>query len=93
MKKIALSGAWTILFFVMSLYAAQQQASGDSNQYLVTQWTYEPNNYINQVYAVDLNGDGVDEIIASSRDGTVYSLGQDAKDHINWQTPVGGGGT
>ncbi|MFZ2455453.1 MAG: FG-GAP-like repeat-containing protein [Candidatus Altiarchaeia archaeon] len=65
-------------------------AYAQSNDYLVPDWQYQSNDYITKVDITDLNGDGVAEIIASSRDGIVYNLGSKTSGHVNWQTIVGG---
>jgi WD40 repeat protein len=71
-------------------FLALSAAYAQSNDYLTPDWQYKANDYITKVDITDLNGDGVAEIIASSRDGIVYDLGAKTSGYVNWQTIVGG---
>lgn len=67
-------------------------ANSDSEEYLITDWSYQPNDFINIVYSSDLDNDGIREVIVGSRDGIIYNLGKKGKQsgHKNWETNVGG---
>ena len=73
-----------------AFFGALSVAYAESNDYLVPDWQYQANDYINKVEITDLNGDGVSEIIASSHDGMIYDLGEKTNGHVNWQEIVGG---
>ncbi|MBN2251111.1 MAG: FG-GAP repeat protein [Candidatus Altiarchaeota archaeon] len=62
----------------------------EAGDYLIFDWNYKPNDYVNRVHVDDLDGDGVYEVIASSRDGVLYDLEKDATNHLNWQAILGG---
>lgn len=85
MKNTALSLALIFLITVVI-------ANSDSEEYLITDWSYTPNDFINIVYSSDLENDGVREVIVGSRDGIIYNLGKKGKQsgHKNWETNVGG---
>ena len=87
MKRIKILGG---LLAVYAFFLVVSAAYAESGDYLVPDWQYQANNYINKVSVADLNGDGVNEIIASSRDGMIYDLGKKVSGHVNWQTVVGG---
>ncbi len=76
-----LSGLFFALLFLSTLNAYAQEA-GDL---LVTDWEYKPNTFINSVYVDDLNGDGVNELIATTKDGVIYDLLKKKSGHTNWQ--------
>jgi hypothetical protein len=78
------------LIAVCAFFLALSAAYAESNDYLTPDWQYKSNDYINKVEVTDLNGDGVAEIIASSRDGIIYDLGAKVSGHMTWQTIVGG---
>lgn len=78
------------LLIAYAFFLVVSAAYAESNDYLVPDWQYQANNYINKVSVADLNGDGVNEIIASTRDGMIYDLGKKVSGHVNWQTSVGG---
>lgn len=75
---------------VCALFIAGCMACAQTSGYLEPSWEYRANDYINKVEIADLNGDGVNEILASSRDGILYDLGHKVSGHVNWQTIVGG---
>jgi len=83
-------GVFKGLLAVSALFLALSAAYAQSNDYLVPDWQYKANDYVNKVEVTDLNGDGIAEIIASSRDGIIYDLGTKTSGHMNWQTIVGG---
>jgi hypothetical protein len=78
------------LIAVCAFFLALSAAHAESSDYLTPDWQYKANDYINKVEVTDLNGDGVPEIIASSRDGIVYDLGAKTSGHVNWQAIIGG---
>jgi len=81
MKKILL-----LLAVVLSMVYSVSSSDGR----LDLLWSYEPNGYVNEIYIVDQEGDGVNEIIASTKEGYVYSLGHKAKSRLNWQDHLKG---
>jgi hypothetical protein len=83
-------GLFKGLAAVCALFLALSAAYAESNDYLVPDWQYKSNDYINKVEITDLNGDGVNEIIASSRDGIIYDLVATKSGYVNWQEKVGG---
>ncbi len=87
MKRMNFSGC---LLAAYAFFLAASTVFAASGNYLATDWQYQANNYINKVSVADLNGDGVNEVIASSRDGIIYDLGKRVSGHVNWQTVVGG---
>ena len=89
MKIMAFFMANSLAFLALLLLLAAAYAQG-SDEYLISDWGYTPNTMINKVYIDDLNADGVNELIASSRDGVVYDLGKNPKGHLYWQTNLGG---
>jgi hypothetical protein len=87
MKRTNFLGA---LLAAYAFFLAAPAAYAGAGDYLAADWQYQSNNYINKVSVADLNGDGVNEVIASSRDGIIYDLGKKVSGHVNWQTAVGG---
>lgn len=77
------------MFLIITISANSD--STDSEEYLIEDWGYTPNDFVNFVYSSDLNNNGVQEVIVGSRDGIIYNLGKKAKyGHKNWETNVGG---
>jgi len=84
MERTFLTGLLGILLAVLFLCSINAYAQ-EVNGFLTTDWEYKPNTFINKIYVDDLNGDGVYEVIASSRDGVVYDLLKKKIGHTNWQ--------
>jgi len=81
------ASTWIIL---LSAFLAASFAYAQSGEFLQPVWEYRSNDYINRVEVADLDGDGVNEVLASSRDGIMYDLVNSVSGYVKWQTITNG---